>query len=97
MSVVVTRSNIFFGSTGEKADQDMRNYDRLAQIFREGQGSGEIRSDVGPYQLGEILSATMMLTIINWLTGWWPQARAQELDTRLMKAVDVFLDGCLER
>jgi len=97
MSVVITRSNLFFGSAGAKAEQDMKNYDRLAQIFREGQESDEIRSDVGPYQLAEIMSATMMQTITNWLVGWWPQARAQELDARLMKALDVFLDGCRAR
>lgn len=94
MTVVVTKSNLFYGSAGSKAEQDMHNYDRLAQLFREGQESGEIRSDVGPYQLAEIMNATMMQTVGNWLVGWWPQARAQPLEGRLMRAMDVFLDGC---
>lgn len=94
MSIAITRSNLFFGSTGEKAERDIENHDRLAQLFREGQASGQIRTDVGPYQLAEIMSAVMMLTITNWLLGWWGSRQTEELDTRLMRAVDVFLDGC---
>lgn len=94
MSLVITRSNLFFGSTGTKAERDIENYELFAQLFREGQESGEIRSDVGPHQLAEIISAAMMMTILNWLIGWWGSGQSEELDARLMRAVDVFLDGC---
>ncbi len=97
MSLVITRSNLFFGSTGTKAERDMKNYERFSELFRQGQESGEIRSDVGTYQLAEILSASMMMTILNWLIGWWGTGKPEELDARLMRVVDVFVDGCTRR
>lgn len=92
MSVVVTRSHLFFGSTEEKRARDLANYELLARLFGEGQQNGEIRGDLDPFELGEMLSGTFMLVILNWLTGFWGQE--QELEPRLMHAVDVFLDGC---
>ena len=71
----------------------MRNYDLLAELFAEGQTRGEIRADMEPLQLAEILEGIFVITAGNWLFQWWKDGTGP-LDERLMRAVNVFLDGC---
>jgi AcrR family transcriptional regulator len=92
MALVATRSNLFYATTEGARARHHAAYDLLAQLLRQGQRGGEIRSDVDPLQLAEILTATYMLTIANWLLGWWGEAH--DLAPRLSRAVDVFLSGC---
>jgi AcrR family transcriptional regulator len=86
------RTSIFFGSTGDAADLDRRNYALLAELFAQGQASGDVNPAVDPTQLAEILTAVFVLTITNWVTSWW--GNDDDLEPRLMTAVDVVLNGC---
>jgi hypothetical protein len=92
MVTVVGRTGVFYGSTGRAMEMDLANFALLADLFIQGQGSGEIGAGHDPMQLAEILTATFMLTITNWLTDWWDDVG--DLEPRLMQAVGVFLGGC---
>jgi len=91
-TVIFTRSRLFRAS-GHLKDQELRTYAQLADLFATGQRRGEIRADVEPVQLAEILTGVFQLTITNWLTGWWEDEN-EELEARLLRAVDIFLTGC---
>lgn len=91
-SSLLGHTPLFFGSTGEGADLDRRNYALLAELFCQGQKAGEVEPSVDPVQLAEILTAAFMLTITNWVTDWW--GGDNDLEPRLMTAVDVVLNGC---
>jgi len=92
MAIVAVRSNLFYGATELARERHLKAYDLLAELFAQGQRRGEIRNDVEPFQLAEILTATYMLTIANWLIRWWGDT--EDLEPRLARAVDVFLGGC---
>jgi AcrR family transcriptional regulator len=92
-ALVVNRSRLLAGPKGELREKALRNYDLLAQLFREGQERGEIRADMEPLQLAEILEGIFVITAGNWLFQWWKDSTGP-LDERLMRAVNVFLDGC---
>jgi AcrR family transcriptional regulator len=93
-TVLYTRSNLFH-SSGRLKWQTHEMYRLLAELFGEGQARGEIRGDLDPTQLAEILIATYHLTAINWLTDWW--GSADSLETRMTAASEVFLDGSRPR
>jgi len=95
MAVVATRSKLFFGAEGPILEQELLTYGLLAQLFREGQERSEIRADIHPPQLAELFTGTYMLTILNWVVGWWEDS--EPLEARLQRAADVFLDGCRPR
>lgn len=91
MAVVATRSKLFFGARDAMLDQELRTYELLGRLFREGQERGEVRSDIDAMQLAEIFTGVYTLTLINWLTSW--RDDASPLDERLGRAADVFVDG----
>ena len=65
----------------------------MAELFRQGQATGEIDARHDPLQLAEIVTSVQILTISNWVTGWWGDFGP--LEPRLAAAIDVVLDGCL--
>jgi AcrR family transcriptional regulator len=91
-TVIFTRSRLFRAS-GHLKQEELRTYAQLADLFATGQRRGEIRSDVHPVQLAEVLTGIFQLTTTNWLTGWWEHER-EDLEERLSRAIDVFLTGC---
>ncbi len=91
--LVVDRSRLLSGPRGELREKALRNYDLLAELFTEGQKRGEIRTDMEPLQLAEMLEGIFVITAGNWLFNWWKDDTGP-LDERLMRAVNVFLDGC---
>jgi AcrR family transcriptional regulator len=93
-AVLYTRSNLFH-SSGVLKEQTHEMYRLLADLFAEGQARREIRGDVDPTQLAEILIANYRLITTNWLIGWW--GTADSLETRMAAAVEVFLDGSRPR
>jgi TetR/AcrR family transcriptional regulator, cholesterol catabolism regulator len=98
MTVVAMRSRAFAGG-GELPAKQPPIYTLLAQLFKEGQASGEIRPDTPPLELGEIFSGVFMYTVMSWLAVWQSAGQISgdeeaELEGRLMRAFDVFLDGC---
>ena len=95
MSVVVTRSNLL-RATGRLREKELRSYELLAELFRAGQARAEIRSDVDPLQLAELLTAMYTFTSVNWLTGWWGDV-GESLDARLQRATGLFLESCSAR
>ena len=97
MTVVVTRSRAF-GARGQLPARDDPIYGLLAQLFAEGQATGEVRRDVPPIELAETFSGIFMFTVVSWLAERKVPARARtddeaELDARLMRSFDVFLEG----
>jgi AcrR family transcriptional regulator len=97
MTVVVTRSRAF-GGRGQLPARDDPIYGLLSQLFEEGQASGEIRRDVPPLELAETFSGIFMFTVVSWLAAWQSsQSKGDaegQLEARLMRSFDVFLDGC---
>jgi len=93
MATVVGSTDLLFGASGPTKALDLENFDLLAEIFRQGQATGEIDAQPDPLQLAEIVASVQMLTINNWLTGWWGDVGP--LEPRLAAAIDVVLDGCL--
>jgi AcrR family transcriptional regulator len=98
MTVVVTRSRAF-GGRGDLPARDDPIYGLLAQLFAEGQASGEIRPDLPAIELAETFSGIFMFTVVSWLAEWQTVAKRRrrdqaDLDARLMRSFDVFLDGC---
>jgi AcrR family transcriptional regulator len=91
MTVVVTRSRAF-GGRGELPARDVPIYAILAHLFEEGQASGEIRDDIPPVELAESFSGSFMFTVISWLSARETD-RDSDLDARLGRALDIFLDG----
>jgi AcrR family transcriptional regulator len=92
--VIYTRSSMF-SSHGLLKQRTFVMYDALAQLFGAGQQRGEIRAELDTMQLAEILIAIYRLTVTNWLIDWWSEQ--EELEPRLLAAVDLFLDGCRPR
>lgn len=92
MAAVVGHTGVFYGSTGRAKEMDMENFALLAELFDQGRQSGEIDAGCPSMQLAEVLTAIFMLTITNWITGWWGDLGA--LEPRLMQAVEIFLGGC---
>jgi len=92
MASVVGGTDLLFGSSGPAKELDLANYALLAELFRQGQATGEIDAQRDPLQLAEIVTAVELITINNWVTGWWDFG---PLEPRLAAAIDVVLDGCL--
>jgi AcrR family transcriptional regulator len=91
MALVATRSNLLHATTDPARARHLDAYELLRELMRQGQRRGELRRDVDARQLAEVLTAAYMLTIANWLVGWWGEKH--DLAVRLSKVVDVFLDG----
>jgi AcrR family transcriptional regulator len=101
MTVVVTRSRAF-GGRGQLPARDDPIYGLLARLFAEGQASGEVRRDVPPIELAETFSGIFMFTVVSWLAERHAPTKARgdeeaDLDARLMRSFDVFLDGSNQR
>jgi AcrR family transcriptional regulator len=94
-AVVYTRSDLF-NASGLLRQKTHLMYEQLAELFRLGQERGEISDDIDPMQLAEVMTGIYHLTTLNWLTGWW-ESDTGDLDARLGRAIDVFLDGCRPR
>ena len=92
MATVLSRTSLFTGATGEDEATDKENYERLAELFRQGQERGEIGSAHDVTQLAELFIAVHTLTITNWATRYWGDTG--ELEPRLSAALDVLLRGC---
>jgi AcrR family transcriptional regulator len=92
-AVLATRSQWLSAPTGILREKALSNYELFEKLFTEGQRRGEIRRDKQPLQLAEMLEGIFTITAGNWLIGWWKD-RTEALEPRLMRAVEVFLDGC---
>jgi AcrR family transcriptional regulator len=90
--LVVTRGQLFYGGDADKDAQDHAVFRLITDLFAQGQQRGEIDADAEPEQLAELYTATIMLTLSNWLTGWLG-TRPQPLTDRLVAALDVLLWG----
>src|SRR5438270_8381437 len=66
MTVVAMRSRAFVGG-GELPAEPPAIYSLLAQLFQEGQASGELRADTPPLELAGIFSGVFMYTLVSWL------------------------------
>lgn len=91
--VMATRSRLLSGPQGLLREKVLRNYQLFERLFAQGQRRAEIRKDARPRQLAEMLEGIFTITAGNWLVGWWKD-ETESLEQRLMRAVEVFLDGC---
>jgi AcrR family transcriptional regulator len=99
MSVVAMQSKAFAGGGQLPVAGEVPIFGLLSLLFEEGQARGEIRRDVPPIELAQVFSGVFMFSVVNWLAEWKPTGRRgredeAELEKRLMRAFDVFLDGC---
>lgn len=92
-ALLVSRTQLFFGQQTD-ASRAHHSHDLMTSLFAEGQARGEIDRAADPDQLAELYAATFMLTVTNWLSGWWGPT-AQTLSERLVAALAVFLHGAL--
>lgn len=90
--LMATRTPLFFGSSGPKADKDRASQQLLAELFSQGQATGEIDPDADPLQLAELYTALIILTATNWLIGWWG-ATHQGLSERLLEGLRILIGG----
>jgi TetR/AcrR family transcriptional regulator, cholesterol catabolism regulator len=93
MGEVIAGTGLFFGSTGRAMEMNMENFAILAEIIGQGHATGEIDPSRDTMQLAEILTGSYLLTITNWIAGWWGDVGG--LEPRLLRVVDVVLGGCL--
>ncbi|MEY2467568.1 MAG: hypothetical protein QOF21_266 [Actinomycetota bacterium] len=96
MATVLANTNLFFGATGEAKDLDVESQRLVADLFRQGQDRGEFGVDHDPLQLAEIFSAAFLLTILNWVLDWFGEP-AEDVEDRVVRAIDVILRGCEAR
>jgi len=94
-TLLVSRTQLFFGQQTDPA-RARHSHDLMAELFAAGQSRGEIEPVADPDQLAELYAATFMLTVTNWLSGWWGPT-TQPLSDRLVAALEVFLHGALAR
>lgn len=90
--LMATRTSLFFGSSGAKADKDRASQQLLADLFSQGQAAGQIDPRCDPLQLAELYTATVILTATNWLNSWWGESD-QPLAERLLDALTILLEG----
>jgi AcrR family transcriptional regulator len=90
--LMATRTALFFGSGGAKADKDRASQRLLADLFVQGQESGQIDRDCDPLPLAELYTAVVTLTATNWLIDWWSDTD-QPLVERLLAGVRIILKG----
>lgn len=92
-----TRSNLFH-SSGVLKQRTHEMYRVLAALFELGQQREEIDRAKSPMQLAELLIASYHFTTINWLIGWWDgHGPREQLESRVTRALEVFLYGCRAR
>ena len=82
--LLVTRTALFFGAEGPKADKDRASQHLLADLFTQGQSNGEIDPRHDPLQLAELFAAALILTTTNWLMEWFGET-GQPLEERLSR------------
>ena len=90
--LMATRTPLFFGSTGAKADKDRNAQHLLAELFAQGQDTDEIDPGADPLQLAEVYTAIISLTGVNWLARWFGDT-TQSLEDRLLSATNILLNG----
>lgn len=95
--MMASRTTLFFGSSGDKADKDRMSQRLLADLFSQGQANGEIDRRHDPVQLAELYTANVILTATNWLNNWWGDNEQTQLSERLLKALDILLEGASPR
>jgi AcrR family transcriptional regulator len=91
--LLASRSRLLSGPQGRLREKALRLYEVYAELFSEGQRRGEIRSDLKPLDLAEMLEGIVTIISGNWAVGWWKD-NTEPLELRFTKAVNVFLDGC---
>ena len=92
----IYRHSKIFNAEGQLKEDEHAAYELLIELFRIGQKRGEIRRGADPVQLAEMVTAIYQLTTVNWLNDWWGPSD-ESFEERLVRAVDLFLDGCTPR
>ena len=100
MRLVYTRSGVILPQGGRANDEERlalthSGFEALAAIMRRAQQAGEIREDVDPIQVAEIYFGVHTVTIRLWLTDYWKTPG--RLDTRLVRAFDILVNGLRPR
>ena len=89
--IVFQRSRLF-RAEGAMLEKERTSYELLANLFQQGQTTGQIRQGVAPMVMAESLFAVYYFTTYSWLGGWWGEEAS--LPERLSAGIDLFFDGC---
>lgn len=91
--LVARQSGLMTDVRGVLRDKSFELYEQYERLYAEGQKRGEIRTDVRPLHLAEMMEGMLILIAGNWVNGWWKN-RSDSLEARFMNAMTVFLEGC---
>ncbi len=96
MALVYMRSGIVFPQSktpneSERNDLIRRGFEVFATPLRDAQSRGDLRGDIDPLQMAEMLFGIQATTTRLWLMGFW--STGEDLETRLLRAVDVLIKG----
>ena len=99
MELVFTRSGLFFPHGPAPGDAHRARtrgaFELVAAGIREAQERGEIRPDADPDQAAELYVSVFYVTTRLWLTDYW--GTGERLETRMLRAVDLLMDGLRHR
>lgn len=90
--LLATRTGFLSGASGELARADRDGQRLLAELFVQGQASGDFDEHHDPLQLAELFTTAITHTALNHLTQWFGPP-AEPLTTRVTKAVNIVLAG----
>lgn len=101
MKLVFTRSGLLnpqIDYLNEDLISRQQDYSRtlftgVASIISVAQSNGEIRNDIDPVQIAEMLVTVMLNTVRLWLINYWQDD--MDIEERINKALDVFERGLL--
>ena len=91
--LVAKQSKMMTETTGLLTERSHQLYKQYERLFAQGQKRGEIRKDLEPMHLAEMMEGMLILIAGNWVSGWW-ENRSDSLEERFMNAMTVFLEGC---
>jgi len=91
-ALLAARTGFLTGASGELAEADREGQGLVAELFTQGQATGEFHQAHDPHQLAELFTIAMTHTALNHLTGWFG-APTETLTDRVARATQLVLAG----
>jgi AcrR family transcriptional regulator len=88
VALLASHTDFFSGARSERLE---RARGLLVELFAEGQARGEIRADVPPAQLADMLMAVSLAMVHSWVID---VETTEPLEERLLRGSKVVIGGC---